>query len=65
MWLGSDLIGVVLPSETPSVKPNSFVFPFQLSTTYMEEVIFLVKGYFFVVYFCGLGICCTSALLLC
>jgi len=22
MWLGSDLIGVVLPSETPSVKPN-------------------------------------------
>jgi len=23
MWLGSDLIGVVLPSETPSVKPNT------------------------------------------
>jgi len=22
MWLGSGLIGVVLPSETPSVKPD-------------------------------------------
>jgi len=22
MWLGSGLIGVVLPGETPSVKPN-------------------------------------------
>jgi len=25
MWLGSDLIGVVLPSETPSVKPDKVV----------------------------------------
>jgi len=24
MWLGSDLIGVVLPSETPFVKPNKW-----------------------------------------
>jgi len=24
MWLGSDLIGVVLPSETPSVKPDKW-----------------------------------------
>jgi len=23
MWLGSDLIGVVLSSETPSVKPDN------------------------------------------
>jgi len=25
MWLGSDLIGVVLPNETPSVKPNKCI----------------------------------------
>jgi len=24
MWLGSDLIGVVLPSETPYVKPDKY-----------------------------------------
>jgi len=24
MWLGSDLIGVVLPSETPSYKPDKW-----------------------------------------
>jgi len=24
MWLGSDLIGVVLPSETPSIKPDNW-----------------------------------------
>jgi len=24
MWLGSDLTGVVLPSETPSVKPDKW-----------------------------------------
>jgi len=24
MWLGSDLIGVVFPSETPYVKPNKW-----------------------------------------
>jgi len=23
MWLGSDLIGIVLPSETPSYKPDT------------------------------------------
>jgi len=25
MWLGSGLIGVVLPGETPSVKPDKVV----------------------------------------
>ena len=24
MWLGSDLIGVVFPGETPSVKPDKW-----------------------------------------
>jgi len=37
MWLGLDLIGVVLPSETPSVKPDnqSRVFGVEVFVNYI------------------------------
>jgi len=41
MWLGSDLIGVVLPSEIPSIKPDKIPMSGDIeikpNTTNMEK----------------------------